>query len=301
MQSQEDFRSAFVAFVGRPNAGKSTLLNAVIGEELSIVTSLPQTTQRNLRGIYNDESLQLVFVDTPGIHRGKHALNRAMFRESAGILVDAGIDIVCYVVDMSRPSGPEEDEVAGLVSESPAGKCIIFNKTDLCTSVEQYERDFLSRYPGLAGCRRIALCATSGLAGELFLDTVGPLVPRGPKYFPQEYLTDATLRFLAAEFIRKQIIEATSREVPHAAFVEILSYEERNEEHRVEATVHVETKGQKGIVIGRKGKVMQRIQRGAEKDLSRIAGARARIRCHVKVTPKWRDNSRFLAGMGMKT
>lgn len=294
------FKSAFVALVGRPNSGKSTLLNTILGENLSIVTTMPQTTQRNMRGIYNGEGYQLVFVDTPGMHRGKHTLNKSMYQQSTRMFSDVGIDILCYLVDLSRSFGAEEDEIAKMVKGLKISVCIIFNKTDVCDSVKAVISSFFSRYPNLSSAYHIALSAISPSAKDDFLKVIEPLIPYGPQYYPKEDISDLNLRFFASEYIRKQIIDLTYEEVPHASCVEIIDYKEFEDKHVVNAAIHVETQGQKGIVIGKKGKVINQIKKQAAKALAHLTGVPASITCHVKVTPKWRDNKQFLAGLGLE-
>jgi GTP-binding protein Era len=293
------FKSAFIALIGRPNSGKSTLLNTVIGEELSIVTSLPQTTQRNMRGIYNEKDIQLIFVDTPGVHRGKHTLNKSMYEQAIGVLNDSGIDIICYLVDLSRSFGDEENEIASLLSKITATVCVIFNKIDLCKNVELVKKDFFDRYPKLKSYPAIEISALSKLSKDLFLDLINPFILEGPKYYPGDDLTDSNMRFFAAEYIRKQIIKLTQEEVPHASCVEILDYKEKASKHVIEAVIHVETAGQKGIVIGKKGKIINKIRTQAQKELTDFVGIPVKMTCHVKITPKWRDNKNFLSGVGL--
>jgi GTP-binding protein Era len=293
------FRSAFVALIGRPNSGKSTLLNAILGEQLSIVTPLPQTTRKNIKGIYNNETAQIVFIDTPGIHQGKYALNKVMSAQGSGLIGGAHADIICYIVDLSRPGGPEEDHIAGLVSATAKPALIVFNKVDASPDSGAGRQAFFSRYPRLAGHGHISLSAISQGAAEKFLSALMPLVKPGPRFFPADELTDENMRFFAAEHIRKQIISLTTDEVPHAAFVEITAYTETGDRHRVEATIHVETTGQRGIIVGKKGALIQKIQRMAGLELSTLADAKVTVRCHVKITPNWRDNSGFLSSMGM--
>ncbi len=294
-----NFKSAFIALIGRPNCGKSTLLNTILGEKLSIVTPMPQTTQRNMRGIYNGEGYQLVFVDTPGFHRGKHALNKAMYKQSTKMFSDAGIDILCYLVDLSRPFGKEEGEIAKMVENLKISVCIVFNKKDLCLSVDETIKSFFSRYPNLARLQHISISAISPSAKEIFFKAIKPSISFGPQYYSEEDITDSNLRFFAAEYIRKQIIGLTHEEVPHAVFVEIMDYKEYENKHVVNATIHVETQGQKGIVIGKQGKVINRIKKQAAEELSKLAGATVNIICHVKVSAKWRDNKQFLGEMGL--
>jgi GTP-binding protein Era len=295
------FKSAFVALAGRPNCGKSTLLNTILGERLSIVTSLPQTTRRNLRGIYSDAHRQIVFIDTPGIHRGKHALNKSMYSQSAGLLQSGDVDIICYMVDLCRRFGDEEDAAAKIMTGQSVQLCIVFNKADLCPSPDERRSEFFERYPSLASHATVTLSAVEPAAKDIFLDALMPMLKAGPKYYSDDEFTDANMRFLAGEMIRKHIIEATREEVPHAACVEIVSYEESASKHIINAAVHVETKGQKGILIGARGSRIRSIQKAAQADISRFVGKPVALACHVRVTPKWRDNRRFLREMGMES
>jgi GTP-binding protein Era len=293
-----DFKSAIIALIGRPNCGKSTLLNTIIGENISIVSPLPQTTQKNTRGLYNGDNYQLVFIDTPGIHKGRHTLNRSMFKQSMNIFKDKGIDLLCYIVDLSRSLGVEEDRIVSMVKQLSNPVLLIFNKTDICTTVDKSVKQFFERYQDLEIKNFLTLCAHSFLAKELFLKTVEPLLTYGPRYYPDDIFSDSNLRFFASEFIRKQIIESTTHEVPHASCVEIVSYKEMDTSHSIEAVIHVETQGQKGIIIGKKGRMITKIKKQAQKELEHLTGVPVTIACHVSVTPKWRDNKRFLDQLG---
>jgi len=292
------FRSAFVALAGRPNCGKSTLMNTVLGEAISIVSSLPQTTRNNVKGIYNAPNLQLVFIDTPGIHSGKHGSNKYMSRESSDALRDS--DILCYLVDLSRPFGEEEDAVAKVVAAAKVPVVIILNKKDICEDVDGTVLSFLTRYPEFSKTSRIVISANGKDSKDAFLRLIDPFISSGPAYFSEDYATDANLRFFAAEFIRKHLIASTRAEVPHAAFVEITEYLENPDQHKVEAVIYVESEGQKGIVIGKNGMIVKRIQNNASQDLKNLTGVPASIRCHIKVEPHWRDNEAFLSKLWKK-
>ncbi|HUI91276.1 MAG TPA: GTPase Era [Chitinivibrionales bacterium] len=294
---QKPSRSAFIALVGRPNCGKSTLMNTVLGEELSIVSTMPQTTRKNLRGIYNADGLQLVFIDTPGIHRGKHAFNERMLAESAAALSD-NADVVCYIVDLAREFGGEEDAVAGIVAKSKLPAVVLFNKKDICDGPDAMVKTFFGRHPALANAPHAAVNAKEPATKDIFLKLLDPFIPEGPAYFPADDLTDANTRFFAAEYIRKQIIYNTKEEVPHAAFVEVTGYRESPNCHHVDATIYVETDGQKGIIIGKGGKLIKKIQERAAQDLQKLTGVPASIQCHVRVQKGWRDDERFLRKMG---
>jgi GTP-binding protein Era len=291
---QRPFKSGFVTLIGRPNSGKSTLLNAVLGQELAAVTPLPQTTRRNLRGVYTDASMQIVFIDTPGIHKGKHEINETMVREAQEALGDAQPDCVCYLIDLARDFGDEEKLVASLVQAVRAPVLLVFNKADRCNDVKAAHARFLKMFPGFSSMPSVILSAIRRDARSAFLDALRPFIRNGPRYFDDETITDAPMRFFAAEYIRKQIILHTREEVPHAVFVEIEEYRETEKGHTISAAIHVETNGQKGILIGKRGVMIGKIRSGAEKELAKLAGCPVTISCHVKVSPGWRDNGNFL-------
>jgi GTP-binding protein Era len=294
MTQEKSFRSGFVALIGRPNCGKSTLLNTVLGEELSPVTPLPQTTRRRMTGIYSSRTMQIVFVDTPGVHIGGSLLNKTMLKETENAAGDGGTDCLCYLVDLSRDFGEEETIVAAIALRAAVPLLIVFNKQDICPSVKHQKERFFSLFPQLAGRPSVTISAMKPEAKADFLVALDPFIKNGPRYFDDDTLTDVDMRFLAAEFLRKQIILATRDEVPHAVFVEIESYRELERSHDIRALIHVETPGQKGIVIGKKGALITRVQAAAAKELGRLAGCPVTISCHIKVTPHWRDDKKFL-------
>ncbi len=296
--SSDGHKSGFVSLIGRPNSGKSTLLNTLLGEDLSIVTPLPQTTRRNMRGILTGSGFQIVFVDTPGIHRQGYRINEAMYRQSIDTLKDNAVDIVCYLIDLSRKFGEEEDAIAAALEKVKSGIVVIFNKSDLCTNTEERVTEFCTRYPHLAGFPRTVLSALSQEAGKGFLDTLLPLIDYGPRFYPEGELSDLNLRFFASEYIRSAVIDMTENEVPHATCVEIEDYKENNGVHCISGVIHVETQGQKGIVIGNKGRRLRAIRRKATKKMEILTQEECKLECHVKVSPGWRNNRAFLAEMG---
>ncbi|ERP31532.1 GTPase Era [Chitinivibrio alkaliphilus] len=302
MSDSHSFKSAFIALIGRPNSGKSTLLNAVLEENLAIVSPLPQTTQKNMNGVYTEEDLQIVFVDTPGIHMGKHRLNKSISQYGLSMLHDEGITIVCYLIDISRKAGAEEAHLAALAEKARTSKqvVLIFNKVDLFTLPEVEERiaAFLADYPGLTECPRLMVSAKAPDARDVFVDFLRPFIPEGPRYFSPDEITDAHLRYFAAEYVRLQIIGLTYREVPHASHVEITSYTEEEGVHHINADIHVETKGQKAILIGNKGTTIGKIRRQAEWRMRKLTGEKVQYQLFVKVTPHWRDNASQLNEFG---
>lgn len=299
MQNQKTFRSAFIALIGRPNSGKSTLMNTVLEQQLSVVTPLPQTTRCNLKGILTTDDFQLIFVDTPGIHQGKHVFNQTMIKQARTVVEEQGIDILCYIVDLSREYGEEEAIIAKMVSATDVKKMVVFNKIDMIKDTETKIQQFFNLFPEFSSLPCIKISANSSQSKKSFLDALGPFLPEGPCYFDPEEITDSNLRFFAAEYIRKQIILNTREEVPHATFVEIESYKEDEDRHRVDATIHVETTGQRGIIVGKGGSVIVKIRKNAEKEMADLVQKPVAITCHVKISPKWRDNEGFLRHMGL--
>lgn len=288
---QVPFRSGFVAIIGRPNSGKSTLLNTIIGQGLSPVTAMPQTTRRSIKGIYTTETMQIVFTDTPGIHKGKYELNEAMLREAESVVRGSRSDAIAYIVDLSRDFGEEEAAVARIARSGGAPVVIVFNKKDLCRKAREKRRDFFALFPELADNQTVILTAKEAGARGQLLAALSPFIHEGPRYFDDDTMTDASMRFFAGEYLRKQIILNTHEEVPHAVFVEIDSYRELQDRHVVSATIHVETIGQRGIVVGAKGMLLAKITKAAELEMGVLAGCPVAITCHVKVTPHWRDNA----------
>ncbi len=297
--TEKKFRSAFVALVGRPNSGKSSILNNILKENLSIVTPLPQTTRKNMRGIYTTDSIQIVFVDTPGVHKGKHALNKAMITEVREMLDEGGIDCVGYVVDCSREFGNEEEAVAEIVQKQKTNIIIIFNKIDITKHPDAVIASFFEKFPALKGSPSVRISALDQGSGDQVLACLDQFIQEGPQFYDPEEITDASLRFFASEYIRKFIIMNTKEEVPHATFIEIESYKETPERHEIIATIHVETNGQKGIIIGNKGEGIEKIKKGARMEMKKLVGCPVTLTCHVKVSPGWRDNGSFLRLMGL--
>jgi GTP-binding protein Era len=293
------FKSGFIAFIGRPNSGKSTLMNTVIGEQLSVVTPLPQTTRQNLKGIYTTDSFQLIFIDTPGIHKGKHVFNNSMIKEAKTAFAERGIDLLCYIVDMSRDFGEEERTVAKIVIESGIKTLLVYNKSDLCKKSKVKIEEFLKLFPEFANTPSITLSAIAQESQKVYLDTIVEYIPEGPRYYDPDDLTDASLRFFASEYVRKHVILNTTEEVPHATFVEVESYKETEGVHEISVTIHVETVGQRGIIVGKGGAIINKIKRGAQLDMQELVKTKVSFACHIKVSPRWRDNESFLRMMGL--
>jgi GTP-binding protein Era len=282
------FKSGFVAIVGRPNAGKSTLVNTLVGRKVSIVSPKPQTTRNRIQGIMNREDAQIVLVDTPGIHQPRHVLSRMMMDELQHAI--EGIDVLSLIVDASANYGPGDRFSIEWIQRFRGPVYLLLNKVDcvkkqaLLPLIDRYRREF----------EFTEIFPISALSGEGCLDLVNSWIarlPEAPPYFPLDQFTDQPERFLAAELVREKAILLTREEVPHAIAVLVDSFEEGKELIRIRATIFVERDGQKGILIGKGGETIKKIGTQARKDLESILGAHIFLELNVSVQPNWRQNS----------
>lgn len=286
-KKQTEFRSGFVAIVGRPNAGKSTLLNRLVGQKIAIVTSKPQTTRNRIQGIVTRSDGQIVFIDTPGLHTPESALGRQMIREVTA--ATEGIDVLLLMADASRGM-PEKDELLLEKARRFRGRTILaLNKVDrvekpkLLPLIEAFRKEF-----EFASIVPISALNGSGCA-DLLKEILG-FLPEGEPHFPEDQVTDQPQRFLAAEIVREKAIQAMYHEVPYALAVEVEKFEELPRLTRIEATVNVERDTQKKILIGTKGAVLKKIGTEARKELEELLGAKVYLGLFVKVQPNWREN-----------
>lgn len=285
-------RAGFVGIAGRPNAGKSTLLNALIGEKLAIVARQPQTTRTSVQGALTTPDAQIVFIDTPGIHKSDTLFNKRMMDTVRGAIQDR--DLVLYVADATKPV-TEEDERAVSALPKSAKALLLLNKIDRLQD-KRLLLPLIQRYTELfpfAGVMPIS--ARTGDGFEELKRTVITHLPEGPPLFPDDYLTDQPVRFLAAEIIREQILRATRQEVPHAAAILIDQWEETPKLVRIAATIHVERPGQKAILIGNGGEMLKKIGSEARRELEQLLGRKVFLSLFVKVKPDWREDPSFLS------
>jgi len=279
--------AGFVAIVGRPNAGKSTLLNRFVGQKVAIVTSKPQTTRNRIQGIVTHPQGQVVFIDTPGVHEADSALNRQMMREVAAAL--EGIDVLLLMVDAIRAL-PQEDALLLEKAKRFEGKTILaLNKIDRIPKPKLLPlMDAFSKAFPFAALMPIS--ALRGDGCEELLEEVFKNLPEGEPFFPEDQITDQPERFLAGEIIREKAIQLTYHEVPHALAVIVDKFEETPKLLRIEVTMHVERDSQKKILIGHKGDMLKRIGTQARKELESLLGTKIFLGLFVKVMPNWREN-----------
>jgi GTP-binding protein Era len=290
-------KSGFVCIVGRPNAGKSTLLNALVGEKLAIVTHKPQTTRTRVTGILNvpkakgRDAAQVVLVDTPGIHRSETSLDKKMMQEiREGI---AGSDLVLLLVDVARKPQADDRFVLDLVRKADTPVFALLNKVDLVEKEKLLP--ILGEFGALNLFREIIPISARKKSGlKIVVDKVVAALHKGQPYFPADQVTDQPVRFLAAEAIREQVLIGTSEEVPYATTVIIEQWEEEPRLTRISAIIYCERDGQKAILIGRGGQMLKKIGTEARKDIERMLDSKVFLELFVKVRPGWREQRDFL-------
>jgi GTP-binding protein Era len=280
-------RSGFVAIIGRPNAGKSTLVNTLVGQKVSIVSPKPQTTRNRIQGILNREEAQIVLIDTPGIHKAENLLSRQMLDELRQSV--EGVDILSLIVDSTAEFGPGDRFALDWVRRFHGPAYLLLNKVDriekplLLPTIDRYRREF----------EFAEIFPISALTGKGCFDLVKSWLgrlPEHPLYFPADQFTDQPERFLVSEIIREKAIQATREEVPYAVAVLIDDFEEAEKLLKIRATVYVERDGQKAILIGKAGETIKKIGTQARKELESLLGSHIFLELTVRVQPQWRQN-----------
>jgi GTP-binding protein Era len=293
----EGHRSGFVAVLGKPNVGKSTLINSYVGQKVAIVSSKPQTTRRTLRGILTLPRAQVIFVDTPGVHQPRHKLGEYMVRSAARAIPDA--DVVLLVADLSTVPSEEDREVARLIRDQGEAPCIlVMNKADLVGP--QLEKERVTAYLGIADCpESVVISATGGRNRDRLLDLIIAHLPAGPRLYPSDQISDQNVRFLAGELVREQVLEHLRQEVPHWVAVFVEEFQERREDLTyIEATIYVSKESQKGIVIGEGGKMLKAIGQAARGEIEGLLGTRVYLDLWVKVRKQWPRDEAALRDLG---
>ena len=283
----ESFRSGFVAMIGRPNAGKSTLVNAIVGHKIAITSDTAQPTRHRFNAVLTRPEFQLVMVDTPGLHKPHDALGEEL-NESA-IKGLEGIDAAAFLLDCSKPFGRGDAWVVRQVQASKAKKVLVLTKTDLVDD-ETVEAQRQAAFEAGKWDSVVALSALTGENVEGFIQAVAELMPEGPMWFPADMDTDQSIEVIVAEFIREKILRSFFDEVPHAVgvAVEEMEYVKKSDLERIYATIYVEHDSQKGIIIGKKGSALKRIGTEARNDLEQFLGSKVFLDLRVKVRKNWR-------------
>ena len=291
------FRSGFVSIIGRPNAGKSTLLNALVGEKIAIVTEKPQTTRTRIQGMVNVKAQrgrpagQIVFIDTPGVHKPDSRLNRKMMQEIYAALESR--DLVLLIVDATEKFGSGDQFVLDLVKKAGGPAFLLLNKID------KLQKDrllpIIGHYSTLHSFQEIIpISASKGQGLDILVDKIIRALPDGPRYFPQDQLTDQPERFIAAEIIREKVLLKTGKELPYATAVMIERFEETEKLDRIAAVIYCEREGQKAILIGKSGQKLKDIGTAARLELEGLLGKKVFLELFVKVKPGWRESAAFV-------
>jgi GTP-binding protein Era len=287
-------KSGFVNIIGNPNVGKSTLMNALVGERLSIITSKAQTTRHRIMGIVSGEEFQIVYSDTPGILKPAYKLQESMMKFVTGAVTDA--DVILYVTDTVEQSD-RSAEIIGQIRQSGIPTIVVINKIDLSDParldalVDKWQAE-------LPAARIVPVSAREQFNLEGLFQTILELLPEGPAYYPKDTLTDKTLRFFASEIIREKILRFYDKEIPYCCEIEIESYREEPTIDRIAATIYVARESQKGILIGHKGEKLKRVGQAAREDMEQFLGKKVFLQLFVKVSEDWRNNERQLRRFG---
>ncbi len=284
------FRSGYATLLGRPNTGKSTLLNALVGEKVAIVSPRPQTTRTRIQGVLHREDGQVVFLDTPGVHHPRTRMNQEMMRAVRDAL--EGIDLLLVLVDSSRPTNEEDNMTVEIARKFPGPSFLVLNKIDVIQ--KQALLRLIDRFRQLHDFREfIPVSALRGENLDLLERKIVEYLPEGPALFPEDTYTDQPLRFLAAEIIREKILHETREEVPYATTVVVEQFEEPQGENGlagIRAIILVEREGQKGILIGAKGQRLKKVGQEAREELEALLGCRVFLELFVKAQPDWRQH-----------
>ena len=287
-------KSGFVNIIGNPNVGKSTLMNALVGEKLSIITSKAQTTRHRIMGIVSSEDFQIVYSDTPGILKPSYKLQESMMKFVTGAVADA--DVILYVTDTVE-RGERTAEIIDRIRQSGVPAIVVINKIDL-TTPEALEA-LVDKWQGeLPEARIVPASAKENFNIEGLFKTILDLLPEGPAFYPKDTLTDKTLRFFASEIIREKILRFYDKEIPYCCEIEIESYKEEPAIDRIAATIYVARDSQKGILIGHKGEKLKRVGQAAREDMEQFLGKKVFLQLFVKVNDDWRNNERQLRRFG---
>lgn len=291
-----EHKSGFVSIIGRPNVGKSTFMNRVIGHKIAIMSDKAQTTRNKIQGVMTREDAQIIFLDTPGIHKPKHKLGDYMMRVAKNTLSE--IDAIMFMVNVNEDIGRGDEYIMEMLKNVKTPVFLVLNKIDLVhpdalmPKIEKYKTymDFTEIVP---------ISALEGLNVDHFIDVLKNYLPEGPKYYPDDQISDHPEQFVVGEIIREKILHLTSEEIPHAIGVNVDRMIKESEERvRIEATIFVERDSQKGIVIGKGGKKLKEVGKRARRDIEMLLGSKVYLELWVKVQKDWRNKVNFIRQMG---
>jgi len=291
------YKSGFVNVIGRPNVGKSTLLNQVIGEKISIISDKPQTTRNKIQLIYNEDGLQIIFLDTPGVQMPRNQLGEYMLRLSKSTLEE--VDVVTFIVDESMETGYLDNYVIRELKSISTPIILLINKIDKLE--EEKIKELVEKYKSMDLFEHIIpISALNNDNVNKYIDVLKEILPEGPQYFPDDMITDQPERFIVAEIIREKALENLQEEVPHGIFVSVDNMKARDDKDLVDvyANIYCEKESHKGIVIGKNGKMLKEIGKTSRQDIERLLGSRVNLQLWVKVEKDWREKKDKLKYFG---
>lgn len=293
-----NYKSGFVALIGRPNVGKSTLLNYIVGQKVAIMSNVAQTTRNKIQGIYTSPEAQIIFIDTPGVHKPATKLGDFMERSTMSALDE--VDAVLFVVSATDKRGPGDDFIINRLKQIKQPIYLVVNKIDQVSPNDL--PDIVAQYQDSLPFKAVVpISALQGNNINKLLNEIIAGLPHGPQYYPADQISDHPERFVIAEMIREKIFMLTRDEVPHSVAVDVTSVKREDEEHvHISANIIVERPGQKGIIIGKKGQMLKKIGTMARQDIERLLGDRVFLQLWVKVVPGWRDKSAMLKDYGYR-
>jgi GTP-binding protein Era len=297
MTDEQKFKSGFISIIGRPNVGKSTLLNALLGEKIAIISDKPQTTRNRILGIVSRPGAQMVFMDTPGIHKPMHKMNEFMVKTALATYSE--VDVVLMLVEATEQPGGGDRFIIETLSKLKTPVFLLINKTDLIK-----KEALLPLMQGYSKLYHFAeIIPISALKNDLgnLVEAILTRLPQGPKYFPDDQLTDQPERFVVSEIIREKIFELTTEEIPYSTAVVIEDMKEEPEITRITAVIYVERDSQKGILIGKGGAMLKKIGTLARQDAEKLLGTKIFLQLWVKVKKGWREDERMLKNLGLVT
>lgn len=288
-------KSGFVTLVGRPNVGKSTLINSLVGYKIAITSNKAQTTRNMIQGIYNDEDSQIVFVDTPGIHKPKHKLGQRLNEEAYYSIDD--VDIILFLVDVTMPFGKGDNFVLDKIKEANKPTFLVLNKVDKIKRDDLF--NLILNYKDLYDFKEIVpVSALKEKNVNELIKTLKKYLPDSVKYFPDEELTNTTIEFRAAELIREKVLRLTNEEVPHSVTCVVEKYVEKEDKAIINATIIVERDSIKSIIIGKQGTMLKEIGSKARIDIENMIGKKVYLEIFVKTIKNWRDKEKYLKQLG---
>lgn len=293
------FKSGFITILGRPNVGKSTFMNHVLGQKVAIMSDKPQTTRNKIQGVYTTATAQMIFIDTPGIHKPKHQLGEHMMRVAKRTLKET--EVILFVVNASEKKGPGDEYILNMIKDTKTPVILVINKIDLIhpdelpTIIERYSNEF--EFADV-----VPISALQGTNTTNLLDVIESHLEEGPMYYPKDRVTDHPEHFIVSELIREKILLLTEQEIPHSIGVEVtkMKREDDREKVKAEAIIYVERDSQKGMVIGKGGKMLKRVGTLARKDIEALLGDKVYLELWVKVQKDWRNKPQFIRNLGYK-